>query len=103
MVCAELSMSAKFQTKQICIVVYPFFFQNCLQAKGAVRLFKLGGEETALVVIYFDDLVNHITQHCPTKPVINRFLKDVIPKVQDVSIDKALLKGDMGFTQQDIR
>lgn len=80
-----------------------FLFQNCLQAKGAIRLFKLGGEETALVVIYSDDLVNHITQHCPTKPVINRFLKELIPKVQDVSIDKALLQGDLGFTQQEIR
>lgn len=74
---------------------------NCLQAKGAVRLFKLGGEETALVVVYSDELINHITQHCPTKPVINRFLKDLIPKVQDVSIDKTLLQ-ELGFTQQEM-
>jgi hypothetical protein len=79
-----------------------FFPQNCLQAKGAVRLFKLGGEETALVVVYSDELVNHITHHCPTKPVINRFLKELIPKVQDVSIDKTLLQ-ELGFTQQEMR
>ncbi|XP_021929396.1 serine/threonine-protein kinase 19-like isoform X2 [Zootermopsis nevadensis] len=77
-------------------------WQNCLQAKGVIRLFKLGCEETALVVINSDDLVNHITQHCPKKPAINRFLNNVILKVQDVSIDKALLQGDMGFSQQDI-
>lgn len=75
---------------------------NCLQAKGAVRVFKLGGEEAALVLISSDDLVNHITQHCPRKPVINRFVKELIPKVQDVSIDKELLQGDLGFTQQEI-
>ncbi|XP_069701542.1 inactive serine/threonine-protein kinase 19-like isoform X2 [Periplaneta americana] len=75
---------------------------NSLQAKGVVRLFKLGGEEAALVVIYFDDLVNHINQHCSKKHVISRFLKEVLPKVQDVSIDKALLRGELGFSQQEI-
>lgn len=78
-------------------------FQNLLQTKGAVRIFKLGGEEVALVIISSDDLVNHITQHCPTKPVIKRFVNELIPKVQDVSIDKALLQGNLGFTQQEIR
>ena len=76
---------------------------NYLQAKGAERIFKLAGEEAALVVISSDDLINHITKHCPRKPVIKRFMKELIPKVQDVSIDKALLQGDLGFTQQEIR
>ncbi|PSN42723.1 hypothetical protein C0J52_13596 [Blattella germanica] len=76
---------------------------NSLQTKGTIRLFKLGGEEAALVVIYFDDLVNHIKQNCLAKPVINRFLKELLPKIQDVSIDKSLLQGDLGFTQHEIR
>jgi len=90
-----------FVISSCCVIL--FLFQNCLQAKGAVRIFKLGGEEAALVIISSDDLVNHITQHCPRKPVIKRFMKELIPKVQDVSIDKALLQGNLGFTQQEIR
>ncbi|CAG2065412.1 unnamed protein product, partial [Timema podura] len=74
---------------------------NLLQSKGVIRLFKLVGEETVLVVIFFKDLTEHVIKYCPEKPVINRFLK-VLPQVQDVSVEKRFLREELGLLEQEI-
>nr|CAD7406320.1 unnamed protein product [Timema poppensis] len=74
---------------------------NLLQSKGVIRVFKLVGAETVLVVIFFKDLTEHVIKHCPEKPVINRFLK-ILPQVQDVIVEKRFLREELGFLEQEI-
>ncbi|XP_067004630.2 inactive serine/threonine-protein kinase 19 isoform X2 [Anabrus simplex] len=73
-----------------------------LQAKGIIRLFKLGGEESVLVVIKTDDLHDLVKERCPSKPVLDRFLKVVLPATLDVCIDKSTLTGKFCLTENDI-
>ncbi|KAK7788760.1 hypothetical protein R5R35_013292 [Gryllus longicercus] len=71
---------------------------RALQSKGTIRLFKLGGEETAFVIIYTEDLQKHISKNCPQKHVVNIFVNDILPSVQDVIIEKSILKNNFSLS-----
>lgn len=76
---------------------------SILQNKGKIRVFKLGGEESALVAIFTEDLNKHVLKWCDEKPVITRFLNDVLPETDDVSIDKVVLREKFSLSELDIR
>ncbi|XP_049778456.1 serine/threonine-protein kinase 19-like isoform X1 [Schistocerca cancellata] len=76
---------------------------SVLQSKGKIRIFKLGGEESALVAIFTEDLKKHVLKWCAEKPIITRFLNDVLPEMDDVSIDKSVLQKKFTLSEHDIR
>lgn len=80
-----------------------FLFQADLQAKGKIKLFKLGGEETALVVIFTFDLINHVLKCCGNASKIDHYLKNVMTQIEDISIDKEVLRERFNLSEDDIR
>lgn len=74
-----------------------------LQAKGKIKLFKLGGEETALVVIFTFDLINHVLKCCGNASKIDHYLKNVMTQIEDISIDKEVLRERFNLSEDDIR
>lgn len=65
-------------------------------------MFKLGGEQESLAVLFKDDYLQLVRRRCSSSLVIQKFLSTIVEKINEISIEKsALLKA--GFTEDDIK
>jgi len=73
-----------------------------LQHSGVIRMFKLGGEQDSLAILFENDFIQLIKRRCNNSSLIEKFIKNVLRKIHDISIDKSTLT-QSGFSEDDIK
>lgn len=65
-------------------------------------MFKLGGEQDSLAILFENDFIQLIKRRCNNSSLIEKFIKNVLRKIHDISIDKSTLT-QSGFSEDDIK
>lgn len=78
-------------------------FKHNLQAEGKIRLFKLGLNENSLAIVFTNDLVETVQENQKITKVIQCFFEKLMPDVQDVNIEKSVLRIKFHLSEKDIR
>jgi len=73
-----------------------------LQHNGVIRMFKLGGEQESLAILFESDFIQLIKRRCNNSSLIEKFIKNVLTKIHDINIDKSKL-AQSGFSENDIK
>jgi len=81
---------------------HTIFIQDELQHNGVIRMFKLGGEQESLAILFESDFIQLIKRRCNNSSLIEKFIKNVLTKIHDINIDKSKL-AQSGFSENDIK
>lgn len=73
-----------------------------LQHNGLIRMFKLGGEQESLAILFESDFIQLIRQRCNNSSLVEKFIRNVLKKIHDINIDKSTL-AQSGFLENDIK
>jgi len=73
-----------------------------LQHNGVVRMFKLGGEQESLAILFEKDFIELIKRRCANSSLIEKFVKNLLKKIRDINVDKSTL-AQSGFSENDIK
>ncbi len=65
-------------------------------------MFKLGGEQESLAILFMDQYQEIIERKCSNLPLIKKFLSKILEQIREISIEKAALV-QSGFTETDIK
>ena len=76
--------------------------QDELQHNGVVRMFKLGGEQESLAILFEKDFIELIKRRCANSSLIEKFVKNLLKKIRDINVDKSTL-AQSGFSENDIK
>jgi len=65
-------------------------------------MFKLGGEQESLAILFESDFIQLIRQRCNNSSLVEKFIRNVLKKIHDINIDKSTL-AQSGFLENDIK
>ena len=78
------------------------YTQDELSQNGTIRMFKLGGEQESLAVLFMDQYLEIIERKCSNLPLTKKFINKILVEIREISIEKSRLS-QAGFTESDIK
>ena len=70
---------------------------------GAIRMFKLGGDQESYAVLFRDDYMQAIQKRCSSElKSVRKFTTVLLDKSRDISVSRSVL-AELGFSDDDIK
>lgn len=69
---------------------------------GTIKMFKLGGEQESLAILFMDQYLEKVEKRCSDLSLTKKFMEKIVDKIREISIEKTAIT-QAGFSETDIR